>query len=177
LKLGLEPALRDLGIRGDILKTMSRAIADRGHEPDVAGLALHGDQPAESVLSGLVERSLQDELKSTAYATIDGTDGRTYHLVFSDLEVTGDARPGAIVETPIYDDDAGRKRLSLSTQSDLAIEAQVSLPRAKGEHVSGIYRQRVTLASGRFAIIDDGMRFQLAPWCPALEEQLGRRLR
>jgi hypothetical protein len=67
--------------------------------------------------------------------------------------------------------------LSLSTQSDLAIEAQVSLPRAKGEHVSGIYRQRVTLASGRFAIIDDGMRFQLAPWCPALEEQLGRRLR
>jgi hypothetical protein len=85
------------GIRGDIIKT----ITDRGHELYVAGFALHGDQPAEPVLGGLVERGIHDELKSTAYAIIDGTDGRTYHLVFSDLEVTGDARPGAIVETPI----------------------------------------------------------------------------
>jgi hypothetical protein len=28
-------------------------------------------------------------------------------------------------------------------------------PSAEGEHVSGIYRQRVTLSSGRFAMIDD----------------------
>ena len=30
-------------------------------------------------------------------------------------------------------------------------------PSAEGELVSGVYRQRVTLASGRFAMIDDGM--------------------
>ena len=29
-----------------------------------------------------------------------------------------------------------------------------------GEHVAGIYRQRVTLASGRFAMIDDWPRLQ-----------------
>ena len=29
--------------------------------------------------------------------------------------------------------------------------------------------QRVTLSSGRFAMNDDGMRFQLVPWRPALE--------
>ena len=37
LKPGLEPTLRDLGIRGDIIKTMHRAMAGAGHEPDVTG--------------------------------------------------------------------------------------------------------------------------------------------
>ena len=49
-------------------------------------------------------------------------------------------------------------------------------PSAEGEHVSGVYRQRVTLSSGRFAMIDDGMGFQLVPWRPALEQQLGRQM-
>ena len=50
-------------------------------------------------------------------------------------------------------------------------------PAAEGEHVDGVYRQRVTLASGRFAMIDDGLGFQLVPWRPALEKQLGREVR
>ena len=257
LKPGLEPALRDLAIRGDIIKTMHRAMSGAGSEPDVARFALHGDQPAEPVLGRLVERGLHDELKGTAYAVIDGVDGRTHHLVFSDLEMTGDAKPGAIVELRAYDDAAGRKRLSLATRSDLAIEAQISAtgatwldrqllakesalssggfgeelrqamdrridhlveqdlarrqgqrvilardllntlrrreldeataklsaetglahrPSAEGEHVSGVYRQRVTLASGRFAMIDDGLGFQLVPWRPALEQTLGQQV-
>jgi hypothetical protein len=171
--------------------------------------------------------------------------------------MTGDAKPGAIVETRAYDDSRGRKRLSLATRSDLAIEAQVSAPGAtwidrqllakdsalsgggfgadvreamdrridhlveqdlarrqgqrvvfardliktlrrseldeaaaklsaatglayrpwtEGEHVSGIYRQRVTLASGRFAMIDDSLGFQLVPWRPGLEQRLGQQV-
>jgi hypothetical protein len=42
--------------------------------------------------------------------------------------------------------------------------------------VSGVYRQRITLASGRFAMIDDGLGFHLVPWRPALEQQLGRQV-
>jgi type IV secretory pathway VirD2 relaxase len=49
-------------------------------------------------------------------------------------------------------------------------------PSGEGEHISGVYRQRVTLASGRFAMIDDGLGFQLVPWRPALEHQLGRQV-
>jgi type IV secretory pathway VirD2 relaxase len=257
LKPGLEPALRDLGIRGDIIKTMHRAVSAADRQPDVAGFALHGDEASEPVLGRLVERGLHDELKGMAYAVIDGVDGRTHHLVFSDLELTGDATPGAIVEIRAYDDASGRKRLSLATRSDLTIEAQVSAPgatwldrqllanesafsrggfgadvleamdrrmdhlieqdlarrqgqrvifardlintvrrrelnevasklsadtglvhrpSAEGEHVSGIYRRRVTLASGRFAMIDDGLGFQLVPWRPALERRLGQQV-
>jgi hypothetical protein len=59
----------------------------------------------------------------------------------------------------------------LSTETGLAHR-----PSAEGEHVSGIYRQRITLSSGRFAMIDDGMGFQLVPWRPALEQQLGKQV-
>jgi len=49
-------------------------------------------------------------------------------------------------------------------------------PSAEGEHISGIYRQRVTLSSGRFAMVDDGMGFQLVPWRPSLEQHLGKQV-
>ena len=47
LKPGIEDKLRDLSIRGDIIKTMHRAMSGVGREPDVSGFALHGDEPAD----------------------------------------------------------------------------------------------------------------------------------
>jgi hypothetical protein len=58
-----------------------------------------------------------------------------------------------------------------------ALSAQTGLPHLKataGEHVAGTYRQSLTLTSGRFAMIDNGLGFQLVPWSPSLEKQLGR---
>jgi type IV secretory pathway VirD2 relaxase len=257
LKPGLETTLRDLGIRGDIIKTMHRAMTGAGREPDISGFALHGDAPADPVLGRLVERGLHDELKGSAYAIVEGVDGRTHHLRFPDLELTGDAAPGAIVEARAYEDAQGRKRLSLAIRSDISVQQQVTAPgatwldrqlvarepiatgsgfgaevrdamdrrvehlageglarrqgqrtifardllntlrqrelsdaagkivaetglvyrpSAEGEHVAGIHRQRITLSSGRFAMIDDGLGFQLVPWRPALEQQLGRHV-
>ena len=75
-------------------------------------------KPSEPVLGRLVERGLHDELKGSAYAIVEGVDGRTHHLQFSDLEMTGDAKPGAIVEARAYEDDTGCERLSLATRSD-----------------------------------------------------------
>jgi hypothetical protein len=49
-------------------------------------------------------------------------------------------------------------------------------PSAEGERVAGIYRQRINLSSGRFAMIDDGLGFQLVPWRPALERHLGSQV-
>ena len=65
-------------------------------------------------------------------------------------------------------DDAVAK---LATETGLAHR-----PSAKGEHVAGTYRHRVTLASGRFATIDDGLGFQLVPWRPALDQKLGQHV-
>jgi type IV secretory pathway VirD2 relaxase len=257
LKPGLEQTLRDLAIRGDIIKTMHRAMTGAGRDPDVSRFALHGDEPASPVLGRLIGRGLHDELRGSAYAIVEGVDGRTHHLQFSDLEMTGDATPGAIVEARAYEDANRRKRLSLATRSDFDLEAQVTAggatwldrqllarepvasgsgfaaevreamdrrvghlikeglarrrgpgivfardlldtlrrreldeafsklaaeiglphrPSAEGEHIAGVYRHRLALASGRFAIIDDGLGFQLVPWRPALEQRLGQHI-
>ena len=49
-------------------------------------------------------------------------------------------------------------------------------PAAEGDSVSGTYRQRLNLTSGRFAMIEDGLGFTLVPWKPALERHLGRQV-
>lgn len=50
------------------------------------------------------------------------------------------------------------------------------MPQAAEEHVAGTYRQRIALSSGRFAMIDGGLGFQLVPWSPSLERHLGRHV-
>ena len=45
-------------------------------------------------------------------------------------------------------------------------------PSGPGEYVSGRLAGVATLASGRFAMIEDGLGFQLVPWQPALEKRL-----
>jgi hypothetical protein len=70
-----------------------------------------------------------------------------------------------------------RRRELDETAARLSAETGLAhRPSAEGEHVSGIYRQRVTLASGRFAVIDDGFGFQLVPWRPGLEQRLGQQV-
>ena len=50
------------------------------------------------------------------------------------------------------------------------------MPAEAGSSVSGVYRRRLSLASGRFAMIDNGLGFQLVPWIPSLERELGRQV-
>jgi hypothetical protein len=50
------------------------------------------------------------------------------------------------------------------------------LPAEPGERVTGTYRRRLSLASGRFAVIDNGLGFQLVPRIPSLERELGRQV-
>ena len=45
-----------------------------------------------------------------------------------------------------------------------------------GEHVSGTVIGSTQLASGRFAMIDDGIGFQLVPWQPLLEKRIGQHI-
>ncbi len=47
-------------------------------------------------------------------------------------------------------------------------------PAVEGQHVSGIYRRSVQLASGRYALLDDGIGFSLVPWKPVIEQKLGQ---
>src|SRR6185312_6081421 len=126
-------------------------------EADVSGFALHGEEPADPVLGRLVERGLQDELKGSAYAIVEGIDGRTHHLRFTDVEMTGDAAPGAIVEARSYEDTQGRKRLTLATRSDLDIEAQITASDATWLDRQSLARDAVLANGGFGAEVRDAM--------------------
>lgn len=57
------------------------------------------------------------------------------------------------------------------------ISAQTGMqyrPAVEGQRVSGIYRRSVQLASGRYALLDDGIGFSLVPWKPVIEQKLGQ---
>ncbi|WP_199260858.1 relaxase/mobilization nuclease domain-containing protein [Paracoccus binzhouensis] len=260
IKPEAETVLREMGERGDIIKRMHRALTERGIERGSGSYVLAGESLDVPVIGRLVERGLDDELKGTAYAVVDGTDGRTHHIRLPHLDATGDSPPGSIVELRSWEDAQGQRRVALAVRSDLDLGAQVGATGAtwldrqaiarepialsdsgfgaevrqalderaehligeglaerqgqggrvvfarrllstlrqrevdalgeklaaetgmpfnragSGEYVAGAYRQRLALASGRFAMIDDGLGFQLVPWSPSLEKQIGRHV-
>ncbi|MBZ9776882.1 relaxase/mobilization nuclease domain-containing protein [Mesorhizobium sp. CO1-1-8] len=73
--------------------------------------------------------------------------------------------------------DTLRRRELEALGEKVSAETGQPFNRARGgEFVTGSYRRRFTLASGRFAMIDDGLGFQLVPWTPSLEKHLGRHV-
>jgi hypothetical protein len=49
-------------------------------------------------------------------------------------------------------------------------------PALEGVRISGVYRRSLQLASGRFAMLDDGIGFSLVPWKPVIEQKLGQHI-
>lgn len=70
-----------------------------------------------------------------------------------------------------------RGRELAQVTKDIAAETGLEhRPVTDGQRVAGIYRRSVTLASGRYAMLDDGMGFSLVPWRPVLELRLGQQI-
>lgn len=70
-----------------------------------------------------------------------------------------------------------RNRELAQAAKDIAGETGLEhRPVADGQRVAGIYRRSVMLASGRYAMLDDGMGFSLVPWKPVIEQRLGQQL-
>jgi hypothetical protein len=73
--------------------------------------------------------------------------------------------------------DTLRQRNLEAAAADIAIKSGLEYrPRKSGESVAGIYRERLSLPSGRFALIEDGLGFSLVPWKPSLEHHLGQHV-
>lgn len=70
-----------------------------------------------------------------------------------------------------------RGRDMAKAAQDIAAETGLEhRPVADGQRVAGIYRRSVILASGRYAMLDDGMGFSLVPWRLAIEQRLGQQI-
>jgi type IV secretory pathway VirD2 relaxase len=98
-----EPTLRALGERDDIIKRIHRGLTEQRIERSIDDFALH-DWDTSQIIGRLVAFGLDDELKESVYAVIDGVDGRVHHLRLPDLNAVGDATPGSIVELRRFED-------------------------------------------------------------------------
>lgn len=144
----LEPRLRALGERGDIIKTLHRAMQGR----DPSSIAIQDQSLGEPVLGKLVERGLHDELSGQAYAIVDGADGRLHHFRFGDLTDTGDTPTGGLVEIRSRAVDGGRVRLELVHRSDLPLEGQIKATGATWLDRQMVAREPQPLSSTGFGV-------------------------
>jgi type IV secretory pathway VirD2 relaxase len=95
-----EPTLREMGERGDIIKTMHRALADHGlaAERGPEQYATHGRQITERIVGRVLAKGLAgDELGDRLHLVIDGVDGRTHYVETADASKLDEIRRGHIV--------------------------------------------------------------------------------
>jgi hypothetical protein len=70
-----------------------------------------------------------------------------------------------------------RGRELADTAAQVSGQTGLALRRpAPGDRVEGVYRRRIDLASGRFAMIEGALGFELVPWRPELDRRLGREV-
>lgn len=95
----LEPMLRRMGERGDILKTLDRVAAEQGLDRATANLVVYdpSDPAARPIVGRLLRRGISDEVEDRHYLIVDGLDGRTHYADIGRGEATGPVPEGAIV--------------------------------------------------------------------------------
>ncbi|MFX4431732.1 DUF3363 domain-containing protein, partial [Acinetobacter baumannii] len=84
--------------------------------------------------------------KGSAYAVVDGVDGRTHHIKLPDLEAAGDSAAGSIVELRAFDDAQGQRRVAIAVRSDLDIDRQVTATGATWLDRQNIAREPAALS-------------------------------
>jgi type IV secretory pathway VirD2 relaxase len=94
----LEPTMRELGARGDIIKAINRTLAARGQLRSPESLSLHGEQLGTPIVGRLIDKQLTDELGDRIGAIIDGIDGRVHHVSLPDPSAADQAPTSAVVE-------------------------------------------------------------------------------
>ena len=89
----LEPLLRAMGERGDIIRRMQRALGAERRELTTFG---QGDVP-ESVTGRLVAKGLSDPMNDRGYLIVDGVDGRAHHIAVPPQADLGGLPIGAVI--------------------------------------------------------------------------------
>jgi type IV secretory pathway VirD2 relaxase len=97
----LEPTLRELGERGDIVKAINRALKARGEERALESYSLHGEESKTGITGRVIDKRLTDELGERLGFVVDGVDGRVHHVALGSEAMANtaeEASVGSIVE-------------------------------------------------------------------------------
>jgi hypothetical protein len=122
-----------MGERGDIIRTMQKALRAEGAERDPMSFQIHDGTPTTPIVGRVIDKHLSDELGENLTLLVDGIEGRTHHVSGVDPARVKDARIGSVIEIG-PPDSAGRP-------SDRAIAGMVE---------DGLYRPSRHLEQARF---------------------------
>jgi len=92
-----EATLRQLGERGDIVRTMQRAYTAARQPRAVAEFALPDGDQAPTIIGRVIDKGLADELTGSGYLVVDGTDGRGHYVRLAALADLDEVSIGGIV--------------------------------------------------------------------------------
>ncbi len=142
-----EARLRDLSIRGDVIKRMHRAMGDRSAAAD---WVLSAGTQGEALVGKVVAHGLDNEMAGTTYAIVDGIDGRVHHIALRSVAALGEPAAGAIVELRHFTDARGGDRSALAVRSDWPLDRQITAEGATWLDRQLVGRTPVSLAGRGF---------------------------
>ena len=131
LSPGMDKTLRDLGERGDIIKTMHHAMTERGIVRGIDRYAIHrGPDGERPVVGKVVSKGLSaDEMSDRIHVIVDGVDGRVHYAEMAEANAD-DVKIGSLVEV-------GQAR-ARPRESDRAI-AEIARDSGGGVYEPGIH--------------------------------------
>jgi hypothetical protein len=170
-----EPNLRELGIRGDIIRTMQRALSAQGQERSPSDFVIF-DAPIASeqtIIGRVIEKGLHDELRSSAYLVLDGVDGRAHYLRVGSIDGISEVSEGAVVAVGraqgrrsdqtiarlaalydgIYDSERHRTELARANAANPEALVEADVRRLEALRRGGRHVER--LPDGRWRVPDD----------------------
>ena len=109
----LEPTLRAMGRRGDIIATLDREVRSRSLATSPMDYAVYDpvDGQAQPLVGQVLTRGLSDEDTDREYLIVDAIDGRTHYVEIGESGADMSIREGAIVRispTPVEARDVDR---------------------------------------------------------------------
>ena len=134
-----EKTLRALGERGDIIRTMQRAM--RG-EPRELAVFEPGDD-GRTILGRVAAKGLADELHDRGYLVIDGVDGMAHYVALNARDELANYPTGAVVEARRSADVRAADKNIAALASDGLYRTDHHLAIAQGQALPGRDPQEV----------------------------------
>ena len=170
-----EPSLRELGIRGDIIRTMQRALSAQGQDRSPNDFAIIDATIAseQTIIGRVIEKGLHDELKGSAYLVLDGVDGRAHYLRVGSIDGISEVSEGAVVAVEpaqgrrsdqtiarladandgMYDPERHRTELARANAANSEALVEAHMRRLEALRRGGRHVER--LPDGRWRVPDD----------------------
>lgn len=138
-----EQTLREMGTRGDIIRTMNRALGRATGEAVIHDLT----GPAQPVVGRVAGKGLDDELAGRPYLLVDGVDGRSHYVRLGPAADITDIPDDSIVRAAA---DKGGRWTNVRVLSDWSLDRQVTAKGATWLDRELVAREKTALAPSGF---------------------------